>query len=97
MTAYEGANRIYYGKRDMGLTGVTRYRRQAWTGKYIVQVEVVREVSHSQRGVIIKKTYGTYFRDAGEHEIVQLAAGYGFITAPETWTPPRPKPPAAPR
>ena len=97
MTAYEGANRIYYGKRDMGLTGETRHRRQAFTGKYILQVEVVREVSHSQRGVTIKKTYGTYYRDAGEHEVVQLAAGYGFITVPETWTPQRPTPPAAPR
>jgi len=47
--------------------------------------------------VIIKKTYGTYFRDAGEHDVVQIAAGYGFITVPETWTPPRPTPPAAPR
>lgn len=97
MTAYEGANRIYYGKRDMGLTGEIRHRRQAWTGKYIMQVEVVREVSHNQRGVIIKKTYGTYFRDAGEHDVVQIAAGYGFIMVPETWTPPRPTPPAGPR
>jgi len=47
VTAWEGANRVYYGNRDMGLTGEIRHRRQAWTGKYIMQVEVVREVSHT--------------------------------------------------
>jgi len=92
----EYANRIFHSKRDMGLTGETRHRRQAWTGKYIMQVEVVREITHSQRGVTIKKTYGTYYRDAGEHDIVQIAAGYGFITVPETWTPPRPQGPHTP-
>lgn len=84
---------LHTSTKDFGLTGFTRHRRQAFTGKYIVQVQVVQEHTHSKRGVVYRKTYTTYYRDAGEHDVIQIAAGYGFIRVPETWTPEIENPP----
>jgi hypothetical protein len=83
---------------EIGITGKTRGRRQWFTGKPIMQVEVVLEVKKIAGTQIAGRRYKTMWRDATLAESFQVQHNVGFIVKPddEVYEVRRPSPPPSP-
>lgn len=83
---------------EIGLTGKARGRRQWFTGKSIMQVEVVQEVKTVVGTQVTGRRYKTIWRDATLSESFQIQHRVGLMVKPddETHEVKRPAPPTPP-
>ncbi|WP_413504833.1 hypothetical protein [Serratia grimesii] len=72
----------FHSDTDIGLTGIFRGRRQRFTGKVALQVEVLKERKTFQCGVVTDRQYFAVWRDASMEESFRVQHGVGIV-APE--------------